>query len=176
MRPLRKSRHPDDSVTSDSIKPVSTEQTLAVAKFLPVFENIKPEDFSRSVRLPSQEYIPYGIGHVEFHPAVYEFIKVCYENGFVQPFDWSAWAGEARRYMDDRELVASARLLTCIKLITTHIRYERFCDGHLDSIFESGHLTAILRRLQQLAGPHPEKSGNPLSTTRPFNTGSNFTG
>jgi hypothetical protein len=50
------------------------------------------------------------------------------------------------------KLVASARLATCVKLITAHIRYERFCDGHLHSNFESGHLTAILRRLTELAG------------------------
>jgi Family of unknown function (DUF6508) len=151
MREARKSKATDDSVDSPSIKPLSTEQIQAVAKFLPIFETIKPDDFSHSVRLPGQEDICYGVGFVEFHPAVYEFIKACYDNGFVQSFDWPAWAGEARQYMADPKLVASARLTTCIKLVTGHIRYERFCDGHLHSQFESGHLTAILRRLEELA-------------------------
>ena len=155
MRAIRKSRSPDDSVTPISIKHVSKEQMLAVAKFLPVFENIKPEDFSKSAPLP--ENCSYGIGFVEFHPAVYEFINACYENEFVQSYDWTAWGRKARQYMADPSLVASARISTLVKLLTAHIRCERFCDGHLHSQFESGHLTAILRRLEELA--HLE-SGN----------------
>jgi hypothetical protein len=66
--------------------------------------------------------------------AVHEFMKVCYENGFVQPFDWGVWAKEARRYMGDPALVGTARLATCIKLITARLRAERFCDGHLEEV------------------------------------------
>ena len=136
---------------------IPAEQIQAVVRFLPILESLRPDDFSRSVCLPGNEGVCYGIGQVEFHPAVYDFINACYENGFVQPFNWPAWAREARRYMADPELVASARLLTCIKLITGHLRYERFCDGHLHSVFESGHLIAILRRLQQLANSYCEE-------------------
>jgi hypothetical protein len=138
-----------DSVDSSSINPVSTEQIRAVARFLPIFETIKPEDFSHSVQLNNE--VGYGIGHVEFHPAVREFRQACYDNGFVQSFDWTVWQTEARRYMNNPALVESAKLATCVKLITAHIRFERFCDGHLHSVFESGHLTAILRRLEHLA-------------------------
>ena len=53
--------------------------------------------------------------------------------------------------MSDPSLVASARLTTCIKLITASLRYERFCDGHLGAVIKAGHITAILRRLEQLA-------------------------
>lgn len=155
MREARKSRSADNSVNPSGIRPVSQEQIRAVIKFLPIFESIKPEDFSHSVLLPGQEDACYGIGQVEFHPAVYEFIKACYENGFVQPYDWSAWARQAQRYMANPALVASARLVTCIKLITGHIRYERFCDGHLGEVIESGHIAAVLRRLEQLADNPP---------------------
>lgn len=156
MRETRKSKPAGNSVDSSSIKLVSTEQIRAVIKFLPIFESIKPNAFSHPVRLPGNEDVCYGIGHVEFHPAVYEFTKACYESGFIQSFDWPAWGREARRYMENPALLGSAKLATCIKLITTHIRYERFCDGHLHSVFESGHLTAILRRLEQLANAHLE--------------------
>lgn len=158
MRKTRKSRPADDSVSSSLIKPVSIEQIEAVAKFLPIFENINPEDFSRSVRLPGQEDVAYRVGQVEFHPAVYRFIQACYENGFVQPYDWSAWAKQVRRYMANSAHADTATLTTCIRLLTGHIRYERFCDGHLHSMFESGHLTAILRRLNVLASRLPNKS------------------
>lgn len=151
MRKARERQQANDSVNSTAVKPVSLEQIQAVVKFLPTFESIKPGDFSSSVRLPGQEDVAYGIGHVEFHPAVYKFIEACYENGFVQPYDWPAWATQAQRYMHNPKLVASAELVTCIKLLTAHIRCERFCDGHLHSVFESGHLTAVLRRLGDLA-------------------------
>jgi hypothetical protein len=53
--------------------------------------------------------------------------------------------------MSDPALVATARLSTCIKLITASLRYERFCDGHMEDVIKSGHIVAILRRLKQLA-------------------------
>jgi hypothetical protein len=91
------------------------------------------------------------VGRSEYHPAVYEFMRACYDHGLVQPFDWPAWAREGRRYMSDLSLVASAKLTTCIKLITASLRYERFCDGHLGEVIKSGHIAAILRRLEKLA-------------------------
>ena len=59
--------------------------------------------------------------------------------------------------MKTRGTRGTSRLATCIKLITGHLRSERFCDGHLHSVFESGHLTAILRRLDQVANKHRER-------------------
>jgi hypothetical protein len=56
--------------------------------------------------------------------------------------------------MSDPALVACARLTTCIKLITASLGYERFCDGHLEEVIKSGHIAAILRRLEQLASAH----------------------
>jgi len=97
------------------------------------------------------------IGHLEYHPAVYEFMQACYDNAFVQrTFDWPAWAEEGSRYLNDPTLVASASLATCIKLIMASVRYERFCDGHLGEVIKSGHVAAILRRLEQLADAHLE--------------------
>jgi hypothetical protein len=78
MREARNSRPAEDSVNPSCMKPVSAEQIRAVAKFLPIFENIKPDDFSHSVRLPGQEDVCYGVGFVEFHPAVNAFIEACY--------------------------------------------------------------------------------------------------
>ena len=51
---------------------------------------------------------------------------------------------------------ARHRLTTCIKLIMASVRYERFCDGHLGEVIKSGHIAAILRRLEQLADAHLE--------------------
>ena len=143
-----------------SVKSKTKSQTVpagmaAVIAFLPIFEAIAPDDFAKLVgssEVPGE--IPF-MGHLEYHPAVYKFIDACYENGMVLSFDWGAWADEAHRYMSDPQRVLSASLDTCMKLLTTHLRAERFCDGHLADVLRSGHITAVLRRLQQLAKETP---------------------
>lgn len=132
------------------VKLVSTEQIQTVVKFLPIFENINPDDFAHMNPPPVIREDVLVLGHIEYHETVHEFMKACYENAFVQSsFDWVGWASEGRRYMKDPVLVGSARLATCIKLVTAHLRAERFCDGHLEDVLRSGHITAILRRLQE---------------------------
>jgi len=150
MHSADKSKSADDSVNLDWVKPFSRERIRVVVKFLPILESIRPDELARVVKSPEDEGDSCVAGHLEYHPAVYEFMQACYDNGLVQPFDWQSWARVGRRYMSDSKLVASARLSTCIKLITASLRYERFCDGHLGGVIESGHITAILRRLEQL--------------------------
>lgn len=157
MRTIKKSTPTDDSVNPSWIKP-SIEQILAVTKFLSIMESINPEDLARVVKPPAFAEDSLVVGHLEYHPAVYEFIRACYDHGLVQPFDWPAWAKQGRRYMSDPALVASARLATCIKLITASLRYERFCDGHLEEVIKSGHIAAVLRRLEQLASARLENT------------------
>jgi len=85
-----------------------------------------------------------------YHERIDAFQRPCYDNGLVQSFPWTLWSDECERYEADAELVALADLETCIKLITAHIRAERFADGHLAAVFRSGHIFAVLRRLKQL--------------------------
>ncbi|WP_390621590.1 DUF6508 domain-containing protein [Roseimaritima sediminicola] len=40
--------------------------------------------------------------------------------------------------------------MTIQKLFTTHARKDRFCEGHLASMFENDHIPALLRRLRTL--------------------------
>jgi len=122
-----------------------------VIKFLPIFEAIGPNDFARIIHSSDATEEEPTIGHLKYHPAVYEFMQVCFENGLVLSFDWGAWSHEARRYMNDHLLVASADLETCVKLLTAHLRAERFCDGHLEGVLRSGHITAVLRRLKDFS-------------------------
>ncbi len=136
------------SKTNSKAGPTAIE---AVVKFLPIFEAIAPDDFAQlvgSTEVPGE--IPF-MGHLEYHPAVSQFMHACYENGMVLSFDWGAWSDEAHRYMKDPQLIRAASLKTCMKLLTTHLRAERFCDGHLEDVLRSGHITAVLRRLQQFA-------------------------
>jgi len=133
--------------TKGKTRPIRS-QIEAVTKFVPVFEAIGPDDFARIIHSCDATEEEPVVGHLEYHPEVYKFMEACYQNGLVLGFDWGAWSDEALRYMSDPQLVRSASLPTCLKLLTSHLRAERFCDGHLQSVLKSGHIAAILRRLK----------------------------
>src|SRR5438105_11923592 len=123
----------------------SPAQVSNLLKFLPKFEIMKPEEFAQLIPEPRTSDGDYVVGHLHYHRVVHDFQDACYENGFIHSFDWGAWTFKARQYFDDPAAVTHAQLLTCIKLLTAHIRAERFCDGHLQDVFNSGQLVAVLR-------------------------------
>ena len=139
-------------VTPAFSKMPSPEQVRNLLGFLPKFEKMKPKEFAKVLREPRRSNGEYIVGHLHYHRAVHDFQNACYKNGFIHSFDWGAWTFKARRYFDDSAAdVTRAKLLTCVKLITAHIRAERLCDGHLQDVFNSGQLIAILRRLKELS-------------------------
>ena len=79
-----------------------------------------------------------------------EFVGALYQHGWVVSFDWPAWREEAERYIASPELLAGADLGTVRKLLTTHVRQDRFCDGHMADMVRNGHVAALLRRLREL--------------------------
>jgi ADP-ribosyl-[dinitrogen reductase] hydrolase len=130
-------------MSEDSILEVRLQQIDAILKYLPVFE--KPDyQFGRWVEPEGQ--FPY----FSFSPEVDEFIDALHRQGMIIPFDWTSWRKEAECYQTDSEALETADLLTLRKLLTVHVRAERFAEGHLASVFESGHITAILHRLKQI--------------------------
>jgi hypothetical protein len=76
-----------------------------------------------------------------------------YEDGVVYPFDWPAWTkpAKAHAYEARPELLASADLDTCRRLLTCYVRAERFTDGVLASMVSSGYLQQLVRRLLELS-------------------------
>jgi hypothetical protein len=123
--------------------PISKDQIKAIVLFLPIF---KSEDFQFGHWTSEKGVFPYFTLSREAH----DFYKALYDNGWIIPFDWGSWQDEAVRYVNDEKLLEEADLETLRKLLTTHVRKERFCEGHLDCMFACGHITAILERLQQL--------------------------
>ena len=58
------------------------------------------------------------------------------------------WQETAREYVEDPAKVESADAETIQKLLTTHVRKERFFEGHLAAMFENGHVVALLQKAQ----------------------------
>jgi hypothetical protein len=91
-----------------------------------------------------------------FEPSDFllRFRAACSAGGWVRSdFDWGAWQDEAIKYVQDPDLLAQADVDTIERLLTLHIRRDRFNDGHLAWAVESGHIIAILRRLQDIRRP-----------------------
>ncbi len=82
-----------------------------------------------------------------YSEQVNELIQRLYEEGFVIPFDWTAWREEALEYIENPLLVAGADLDTICRLLTTHVRAERYVSGHLAAMIDNGHLVHVLERL-----------------------------
>ncbi len=82
-------------------------------------------------------------------PLAEEFIQALHDHGWIIAFDWVRWP-LGPHLNAHPELIAKARVETLRRLLTAHVRADRFVSGHLAETFESGGFTAILRRLQQL--------------------------
>ena len=92
-----------------------------------------------------------------YDEAVVEFQQILYANDWVTPkVHWVEWQDVAEEYVDSPEKIKSADVVTIQKLFTTHVRKDRFCEGHLASMFENGHIVALLRRLKDIREITPD--------------------
>lgn len=93
------------------------------------------------------------LGWYSLSPAAEAFVRDSYDLGWVVDFDWPTWIqtpdGGA---LADPAAIGKATEDELAKLLTTLIRQDRFAEGGLAAAFESGMLTAILRRANELAG------------------------
>ena len=76
----------------------------------------------------------------------------------MKPFEWADWkdSAEATLLRDDPSALKNATLEQLIRLLTVVIRQDRFVEGALGNVFESGLLGGILRRAAVLATEMPD--------------------
>jgi len=127
-------------------KSITTRGINKVLKFLPIFEQ-KGYRFSEWVYPSPSEDGTIFSPFLEYRKEVNEFITILHEEEFTTPFDWGNWQDQADF---EPHVLKKANLETLQKLLTIHIRKERFCDGHLATVLENGHIIAILRRLKEI--------------------------
>lgn len=123
----------------------TAEQVAAVLGFLPTFERV---DFIAA--RPADPVPGQWVGDI-WSDELGAFHRAVYDNGFVFGFDWSSWQETARRYVEDPSALVSADIQVIRRLITLHVRKERFCEGHLPDMVACGHMAAVLRRLAELS-------------------------
>ncbi len=128
----------------DESEPLLPEDLNAILKFLPQFEH---PDCSPGSVVAEEGHFPW----FDYSHSVDEFVQSLYQHKFIVIFDWSSWQDEAIEYYNNPERLSNADLPKIRRILTLHVRKERFCEGHLEEMFESGHIVAVLRRLQDIA-------------------------
>lgn len=131
---------------AEPVEPPTLETLRRLAAFLPLFE----EGFDFGYWEPSRltDSGAYTVPYFVFSDTALEFLK----SGAVQVFDWPTWAqtDQGQRLLKDQSAVESANADQLFKLLTALIRGDRFIEGNLAAAFESGLLTAIVRRADTL--------------------------
>ena len=115
-------------------------------KLLPFRKIFERKSFSAGKWVDRKGQLPF----YTYSDSVSRFIQTVYDAGIVEQFDWPKWQTKAERLVLDPKAIESASLGTLRKLLTTHVRKDRFCEGHLAAMFENGHILAILRRVVTL--------------------------
>lgn len=129
---------------TEGLLPIKAKQIDAILPFLDRFEAV---DFSAGTWKMPEGQFPW----FNFEEVVLEFHQALYDNGWATPaFDWTEWQQTAQEFVDSPKKIEKADATTIQKLLTTHCRADRFCEGHLASMFENGHIAALLRRLKAI--------------------------
>ncbi|MEZ6048748.1 MAG: DUF6508 domain-containing protein [Planctomycetaceae bacterium] len=129
-----------ESITK--MTPVTPEQNDAL---LPFIEKFEKKGFTTGKWNSAKGELP----SFSFDEDVISFLQTLDEYGWVTPeFNWIAWKASAEKYISDSSAIKTADATTIQKLFTTHVRSERFSEGHLASVFRNGHILDLLHRLK----------------------------
>lgn len=127
--------------------PLTRENIDNILKYLPLLEDKDkkfyreaPQDKPGVVVLPF--YVLTAIGH--------NFYEDLYKEGFVTKFRWMDWIAEAGEYSANDEKLSKADLMDIRRLLTIIVRQDRFCEGLLEEVIESGFVLKILKRLKEI--------------------------
>ena len=133
---------------------VTTDELRRLARHRATFE---APGFRFGWWVPSRERDDGVIEMGWYEPGPEALAFLADARALIEPFDWPAWASgpEGRALLGHPEAVGSASADELRKLLTVYVRSERFGDGTLEAAFDSGMLTAILRRAGILAAERP---------------------
>jgi len=124
----------------DESTQVEKQDIEVILSYLPSFER---DGYDFGEMREEEGMFPYA----DYSGEVMEFYRDLYLHHFIVDFDWPSWQHVAVEYYQNPDLIKNADLMTLRRLFTTHIRKDRFCEGHLLAVLERGHITAMLRRL-----------------------------
>lgn len=133
--------------------PVNEGELNAILSFIPRLQEIIPDKvvINSPGRVLEQDGHNLIIAmHGRYHPLVEEFQQALYRHRFIRIYDWGKWISQAKAIYKDQKRLECASMTTCIKLLTLHARNDRFVEGHFAAMLTSGHIIAVLKRMEQL--------------------------
>lgn len=144
-------KHSDmDRITMGRVEesvPLTKENIDKILEYLPLLEDKTkkffveaPQDKPGVVVLPA--YLMTSIGL-----KLYEDL---YKEGFVTDFKWVDWVYEAGEYSAYDEKLSKADLKDVRRLLTIIVRQDRFCEGLIEEVIDSGLMLKILKRLKAI--------------------------
>lgn len=133
----------------DNESGVSKDQIDQLLAFLPYFKD-RGDGFGESARFDEKVVDKGSMLPSVLNEKTSEFISACYDLGFIESFDWMSWSKEKSDLVNSGIGIESLELEDVRKLLTTHIRGDRFHDGHLLEVLRSNAITKILERLKAI--------------------------
>jgi uncharacterized protein DUF6508 len=121
---------------------ISLANIDGITSYLPGLRNVGSEDV----------FLPGIFLESHYTAIVGGLMRALEENNFVSSFDWVSWQGQGASYFRNKKKIESAKLETCVKLLTLHVRKDRYCANHFGLMITEGHVQAILSRLLRLRG------------------------
>jgi hypothetical protein len=94
-----------------------------------------------------------SLGWYRFSPGAEAFLADVRGGGWIEVFGWQAWLAtpEGHALANDRAALAAASADDLRRLLTAIVRSDRFTEGSVAGAYESGLLTAIVRRAKELS-------------------------
>lgn len=86
-----------------------------------------------------------------FEYALIDFLDDVYASGFMVPYDWPAHAAVRGQELKEPNVILTMDMDTFRRTVISHIRADRFVEGHLRELARNGCLTAVVQRAHQLA-------------------------
>jgi len=134
------------------LRPNLTERLDRLAAFLSIFED---PGFSFGLWIGGKPMPHLQLHMPSFVPSdpAEAFVRMAHDMGWVLPdLDWKSWkdGAEAGELLNCPETLARATPEQLAKLLTVLVRQDRFVEGSLGRVFDSGLLVAIVRRADAL--------------------------
>lgn len=146
--------------------PVDENDLEAILSFIPRLQEIIPDKvvIESPGRVLEQDGNNLVLAmHGQYHPLVEEFQQALYRHRFIRNFDWGKWIPQGKAIYKDQKRLDRASMTSCLKLLTLHARNDRFVEGHFAAMLTSGHIIAILKRMEQLGrGIRPTTSSKEI--------------
>ena len=138
--------------------PVDEKDLEAILSFIPRLQEIIPDKvvIESPGRVLEQDGNNLVLAmHGKYHPLVEEFQQALYRHRFIRIYDWGKWIPQAKAIYEDQKRLDRASMTSCLKLLTLHARNDRFVEGHFAAMLTSGHIIAVLKRMEQLGSGIP---------------------